>query len=178
MKLRNSLQLSILAIGVLSAHAEPVRIRDAATHEQLSQALRESQQADPMSFLPAAQGEDPAPASRPADLLSESDIISFGGLATLVPKRAILRIPDHLRERIGLHPGARLVGWSEFHALNIAWINTIEVTRTQAEGSEAIGEAGKELLRTSEKLVVATYQRGPISVLPPKPPENPKLAKS
>lgn len=169
--------LGVFLVTLTSGIAEQGEIRDVATHEQLTQTLQEALQADPMKSLPESVGEDPAPASRPPDLLSQSDIISFGGLATLLPKRAILQIPQHLASRMVLEPDAKLVSWAEFYAVNYGWITTVEVSRTQAEGNEAMAKESETLLSKSKNLVVATYQRGPISVLPLKPEVQSKLSK-
>jgi hypothetical protein len=155
-----------------AAETKAPAMRDAATHEQLALALRKADQMDPMKNLPAAKGEDPSVANRPKDLLSQSDIISFRGLATLVPKRAILQIPKSCEERIKLEPGAKIVSWADFYAANRGWISTVEVSRVQAEGNKPLAEDSQKLLSTSRNLVVATYQGGPISVLPLKVPEE------
>jgi hypothetical protein len=161
-----------LLFGALATavHADPPVMRDAATHEQLSLALRKADQQDPMRNLPTTTGEDPSLANRPKDILSESDIISFRGLATLVPKRAILQIPKKHAEFIKMEPGAKIVSWSDFYAANRGWITTVEVSRVQAEGSEPLAEETREFMGTCRNLVVATYKGGPISVLPLKEP--------
>jgi hypothetical protein len=161
-----------VAFGALVAalHAEPPVMRDAATHDQLSLALRKADQTDPMKNLPATKGEDPSVANRPKDILSESDIISFRGLATLVPKRAILQIPKNHAELIKMEPGAKIVSWSDFYAANRGWITTVEVSRVQAEGNQPLAEDTLKFMGTCRNLMVATYKGGPISVLPLKEP--------
>ena len=124
-----------------------------------------------MKQLPATKGEDPSQ-NLPKDLISQSDIISFQGVATLVPKRAILQIPKNYRDRMALQPGAHIVGWSDFYAINRGWITTVEVSRTQAEGNIDLPEETHKLLSKGGNLVVATFMGGPISVLPLKVPET------
>jgi len=68
-------------------------MRDAATHEQLVTSLHEAGRTDPLKQMKPSKGEDPSVVNRPQDLISQSDIISFQGIQTLVPKRAILQIP-------------------------------------------------------------------------------------
>ena len=148
--------------------AKQPQMRDAATHESLARKLRWAEQNDPMKAMPSSEGEDPSKVNRPQDLLEQSDIISFNGLATLVPKRAILATPKDYRERLGMKPGARIVGWADFFAANRGWITTMEVSRAQAEGNEALAEDSRERISKSSNLIVATFLGGPISVLPPK----------
>lgn len=164
------------ALGAVQSDAEPV-IRDAATHEQLSLALRKASQADPMKKLAPATGEDPSVVNRPKDLLSQSDIISFRGMATLVPKRAILQIPTACKDLIKLEPGAKIVSWADFYAANRGWITTIEVSRVQAEGNKPLSEESQKVMGKSRNLVIAVYQGGPISVLPLKTPKEDAAAK-
>ncbi len=157
-------------------------MRDAATHEQLAQQWRKAEQENPTRTLAPAKGADPSKVNQPPDLLSQSDILCFAGRATLVPKRAVLHIPPPLAERLKFLPGAQIQSWTDFYAQNRGWISTLEVTRVQAEGNQPLAEDVTKRLNDSANLVVATYQGGPISVLPLKvpppatPPKTPPVA--
>lgn len=158
----------ILITASITAQAAP-KMRDAATHDQLSLALRKAELNDPMKNLQPAKGPDPSLVNQPKDLISQSDIISFNGLATLVPKRAILNLPPKMADRINKMPtGSRIQGWLAFYQQNRGWITTVEVSRRQAEGNDPLAEELAERVRKSSNLVVATYMGGPISVLPQK----------
>ncbi len=158
-------------IPALRAQTVPVMVmRDAATHEQLTQTYRKAEQADPMRHMKPSKGGDPSMVNQPKDLVGSSDILCFGGMATLVPKRAILNMPKNLQERLKFIPGSQIQGWAEFYAQNRGWITTVEVTRVQAEGNMAMDEKIAQRVYKSSNLVVATYQAGPISVLPLKAP--------
>ncbi|MEI6673655.1 MAG: hypothetical protein WCO57_00600 [Verrucomicrobiota bacterium] len=165
--------VTLLPTGI-GAQEAPV-MQDAVTHEQLAERLPRIQQEDPMKQLPEATGEDPAK-TPPEDLLSQSDVLCFGGMATLVPKRAILLQPKPLANRRQFLRGSTLMGWSEFYAKNRGWITTVEVSRAQAEGNEPLAADVTTRLKDSSALVVATYLGGPISVLPLKPPPPEKTA--
>jgi hypothetical protein len=159
----------LVAGGGLWVTAAPAAtMRDAATHEQLAAKLRSVQQADPMLKMEPAKGQDPAKENRVPDLLSQSDFLCFGGRATLVPKRAILHIPENLAERLKMQAGTPIQSWADFFAANRGWITTMEVTRAQSEGREVFDEDTAKRLQDSVQVVVATFQGGPISVLPPK----------
>ncbi|MES2438419.1 MAG: hypothetical protein V4584_05115 [Verrucomicrobiota bacterium] len=149
------------------------QMRDAATHEQISQLYRQASAEDPfktLKTLKASEGPDPSKVNQPEDLISQSDIICFNGMATLVPKKAILQIPKNLADRLKFKPGTKIESWADFYALNRGWITTVEVTRLQAEGNSPIAEkTQKEMVRCGN-LIVATLQGGPISVLPQKAP--------
>ncbi|KAB2638025.1 MAG: hypothetical protein DVB25_08760 [Verrucomicrobia bacterium] len=156
------------------ATAEQPVMRDAVTEEQLVLAQRMARQLDPMKQLPVTQAVDPATLNHPQDLLSQSDLLCFDGIATLVPKHAILHIPEAYAQRLKITPAAHIVGWADFFAANRGWITTVEISRVQAEGKELIAEDSRKLLAKSHNLVVATYQGGPISLLAPQAPPSTK----
>ncbi|WP_411826622.1 hypothetical protein [Luteolibacter sp. AS25] len=154
-----------LATFVQGESKKPV-YRDAETHVQIAKKLKVSNSHNPMKTLLPSEGEDPSVKNRPQDIISSSDVLSFGGLTTLVPKKAIMRIPEIYADRINNHvPGNRIVGWFEFYRLNRAWITPVEVSRIQAEGKEPIAEEVSENLKKNQNLIIATYSASPISLL-------------
>ncbi|MFU8894400.1 MAG: hypothetical protein ACNA8L_12320 [Luteolibacter sp.] len=176
----NVLYTTLLAgLAVATAAAQPpaggqkMEMRDVATHDVLSNTLRQAQAMNPLSNFKAVEGEAATKVHQPESIIANSDILSFNGLTTLVPKRAILAVPDAHKNRIGKHvDGHKVVTWKEFLFANRGWITTVEVTRAQAEGREALSEATTERFAKATNLIVATYSGGPISVLPPLPPKN------
>ena len=84
-----------------------------------------------------------------------------------------------MSDRIKYQPGAKLLSWGDFYALNRGWITTVEVSRIQAEGNNPLPEETQKKIVKSGNLMVATYQGGPISVLPLKAPveTSPKTPK-
>ncbi|MEY3897948.1 MAG: hypothetical protein RLZZ214_3469 [Verrucomicrobiota bacterium] len=144
---------------------------DSPSSQELNLAYRKSSQRDPMKTLVKIPGEDPTKSNQPVNLLEQSDIICFGGVATLVPKRAILTLPVKYKDCMKLKPGSKIVGWAEFYAVNRGWITTVEVSRVQAEGNKAFAKDASDRITKSMNLVVATFSGGPISVLPLKQPE-------
>ncbi|MEI8038553.1 MAG: hypothetical protein WCJ14_09195 [Verrucomicrobiota bacterium] len=159
-----------VAVMTATGAAEPPAMRDAATHQQLVEGMRQAKQNDPMKNLPLSKVADPLVANPRRSLLAESDVISFGGLATLIPKRAILQIPKNFSQRLKLEDGVRLVNWLEFYATNRGWITTVEISREQAEGTVALPVETRKMMSKCRNLVVATYLAGPISLLPAKEP--------
>ncbi len=159
-----------LASCVAFLHAEeaakPV-FRDTVTHEQLSKLRLGAQANDPMKALAKSEGDDPSKVNQPQNLLASSDLISFQGLTTLVPKRAIMMLPEKFKDRINNHQqGNRVVGWLDFYSANRGWITTVEINRAQAGGSERLDEALSEQLEKSKNMVVSVMESGPISYLP------------
>ena len=159
--------LGISCLGSLAAQ----EMRDSATHDQLVESLRAANKENPMAHLKPSTGQDSTKVNRPTSIVSESDFLSFDGKATLVPKRAILHIPANLASRVKFTPGARLMTFGDFYAVNRAWVTTQEVSRVQAEGKQPLPEDAVKRIQKSTTLVIATYKGGPITVLPPKTPE-------
>lgn len=166
----------IIGLGGLAimpvAAAEPLKMRDATSHEQLAATLRSSESDDPMRGMSVVETKDPSKENQPVDILESSDIICFNGLATLVPKRAILQVPSSCRGRLSFVPGSKILSWDRFLESNRGWISTIEVSRLQAEGGEMLDEKTRERISKSGNLIVATFKGGPISVLPPRSVES------
>ncbi len=166
--------VACLTLALPAANAQQKRqISEPATHEELAAKLKQQQSNDPLRELARQEGKDPSKENQPQDLLSRSDILCFNGMATLVPKKSILALPAQFAGRVGMQAGARLVGWSEFHAANRGWVTTQEVTLAQARGEQPLAEGMDERLAKSTNVVVATLQGGPISKLQPTPPIPP-----
>lgn len=164
--------LGAFGSAAVRGQAPAPQMRDAVTHEQLAERARKAAQENPVKppAPTAAKPAVPATEKPKRSLLAESDIISFNGNATLVPKRAILQIPKNLADRIKYQPGAKLLSWGDFYALNRGWITTVEVSRVQAEGNDPLPEETQKKIVKSGNLMIATYKGGPISILPLKAP--------
>jgi len=174
MKIKSLIPLSLTAsAALLWAAEEPApkskpAMRDATRHEDIVARMRRAE--DPMKNLPKAK-DVPADKreAKPVDLLKRSDFLSLNGLSTLVPKGALLHVPEGYRSRLKFESGAKIVTWPEFFRRNRGWVTTLEVTREQAEGAKAFPETTLKALEKSPRVVVATLGGGPISVLPGKP---------
>lgn len=168
----------VLTAVVLSLplRAEPPTIHNAPTHQQLAAALQKQQQVKAAAPQDEKVLPDPSVASRPQDLLARADMLCYRGYATLVPKRAILQIPENLADRVGAKPGVKLLNWPEFYAMNRSWIGTQEVSRAQSQGKDAFDPEVQTRMVKSGNLIVATFQTGPISVIPVPVPEEPAPA--
>jgi hypothetical protein len=152
-----------------SAMAEQAVMRDVATHDQLSEKLRVANNKGPLSDFKPVEGEDPTKVKH-ENILDVSDFLAFSGHCALVPKHAVLFIPPAMAERVKRQDGAILQTWPDFYAGNRSWITTVEVSRAQAQGDQPLAEDLVKRMQKGTNVVVATYQGGPISVLPPKVP--------
>ena len=159
---------SCVGLSAFASGEPEKKVTRTPSDEEIALARKAALLVNPVKHLEVATGNDPAKAIVPKGILEDSDILCFQGVATLVPKRAILVTPKNYEGYLKFQPGSKFISWTEFFAANRSWITTVEVSRAQAEGNEAMGEATRKTLDTSKSLVVATFQGGPISVLPQK----------
>lgn len=168
--MKHTLIITVLLVAAVQAQqGEPV-FRDAATNEQLTEQYRSVRLENPMKDFPADKGEDPSVVNHVGNLLDNSELLTFNGQTTLVPKNALVLVPAKLKARVNKHqPGCEIVSWLDFYTVNRGWISTVEVTFAQARGDEAVSPEILENLGKSGNLIVAVLKSGPISVMPPKP---------
>ncbi len=144
-----------------------LEFRDAATHSQLSLALREARKTNPMKDFKATTLEkDPSTENAPKDIIKDSDILCLNGAATLIPKRAVLNLPDRFAGYFKMKEGAKILTFPAFYAANRGWIMTYEVSIEQAFGKKPFDKKKMKWIKKSGRVVVATFKGGPITVLP------------
>ena len=104
------------------------------------------------------------------DLYATSLILSDGVNHTLLPKRAIVFLPEKYQRRLVEEPVGKLIFWPEFQKLNASWIKPLEVTLSVAKGDEPIAEALRKRFESGFQVIVSVYQNSPISLMPLKEP--------
>lgn len=162
----------LAAIGAASGWAQTpsAPTKRNPTNEELLSRYQKASQVEPVrKVVPAKTVEPPAPTPK-RTILGSSDVLCYNGLVTLVPKGAIIQVPKNLADRLKYQPGAKLLSWSDFYALNRGWITTVEVSMAQAEGKSPLAEDTQKKIVKSGNLMIATYKGGLISVLPLKAP--------
>ena len=150
-------------------------MRKAPTNEELVLRLRQSEKemAERKETRPLSTTADLSVTHQPQDFISSSKILCYNGALTFVPKLSVLQFPQNLTDRFKAQPGVRVQNWQDFYAANRGWITTVEVSKIQAQGRQALDEDTAEHIVKCGKLVVATFNGNPISVNPvpePKPP--------
>lgn len=122
---------------------------------------------DPMiRMVKPAQGE--AKVERPANLsiIGGSTVLNDGRNWTLVPKGAVIHLPESMKARVDQKPVGHMLPWRDFLTKNRNWIATTEVSFDQAAGHQPIPTDRTGLQARQDRIVVATHQAGPISVRP------------
>lgn len=165
----------LLPAGAQETPTKPV-FRDAATHDSIADANRkaaEEKKEAPAYFKTVDPSLQTKQEPEKRSLLASSEIFCHAGKATLVPKGAVIHVPKNLADRLGMREGVKFTTFMNFMAENRSWITTTPVTRKQAEGKEPLPESLLKSFAKESRIVVATLQEGPISVLPPKVEESP-----
>lgn len=127
--------------------------------------LAKVQQSNPIANLAKPQGTA-AKVQRPAEqsIIKQSMILHDGRNWTIVPKGAVIFMPEALKNRVDVKPIGTLLSWNDFLSKNYAWITTNEVTFDQAAGNDPLPAARVAFWAKQDKIVVAVHQNGPISV--------------
>lgn len=171
--LRVALALMTVSAWITGAEAQvtaPVKspFRNAAVHRDLVMLFEESRERDPIKTLgPAVDASAHEVSWAAGSLVERSDILNHRGLATLLPKGALLHLPESLSARNGLGDGgSAVVNWPDFFRRNSQWIHPLKVRLGQALGDEPIDQALIARIAKTGKVVVAIYFDQPISVRP------------
>ena len=151
------------------------------THEELAarraaEAGRDKPSAGLVELVEEGSVEKPRK-PKVASLVSRSTVISFGDHWTIVPKGAVLHVPEALKSRVGTRPNGRLLTWADFFARNRGWMIGQPVEIGHARGEKELPEEVVTHFRKGSRVVVATCHNGPISMKQPtklvsQPPSN------
>lgn len=151
--------LILCALASSAFAAAPVLPR--ITPEELARL----QQGTPMTRLETPPQER-APVSRPnaQSIIKQSMVLNDGKNWTLIPKGAVIFLPQAMKSRVNANPVGTLLPWNDFLTRNRAWITTNDVSFDQAAGTEALPPERLAYWAKQEKIVIATHRQGPISV--------------
>lgn len=138
--------------------------RDRISDEELEAIKKEHQIDYGKKFIPT-DGPKMPPRN---DLYANSVLLSDGSYHTLLPKRALLHVPEALQGRVVEEPEGRLLLWPDFLKRNRNWLVGQEVTFETAKGEQPFSQEEMDIFRRNNLVVVAVLRGSPISVLPPK----------
>ena len=157
MTMKPALILCVLTTCVFAQRPIVPRITPAA--------LLKLQQNNPMIQLakPAA-GEAKVTTPGNQSILKESMILHDGKNWTLVPKGAVIFLPEAMKSRVDVKPIGTLLTFIDFITLNRNWITTNEVNFDQAAGNLPLPAERVSFWAKQDKIVIAVHQGGPISV--------------
>lgn len=155
--MKTTLMLLVLANSAFAA--VPILSRTTA------EALAKLQQDSPMKLLQSPPKEG-AKIHRPEDqsIIKQSVILQDGTHWTLVPKGAVIYLPQAMKSRVDAKPDGTLLAWPDFLARNQAWITTHDISFDQATGNKPLQTESVAFWPKQNKVVIAVHQKGPISV--------------
>ncbi len=151
------------ALASQFCHAQLILER--VTPESLAKIRQESHVATaPSENVPENQIARPTEQS----IIRDSTILNDGKNWTIIPRGAIVYLPEALKAKTTGKPVGTLLPFIDFVSRNPSWITTNEVTFDQAAGNEALPPTKIAFWAKQDKLVIAVHLRGPISVQIPK----------
>ncbi len=116
--------------------------------------------------------------SKPAKALGKKDyyagttILVSGGEHTVVPERAVISLPPKLAGMVATKPKGTLVIWPLFIKKHARFVTTKEVSWQTAKGEDPISDKDQKAFSMGGKVVVAVFNKNPISVMEPKAEEG------
>lgn len=137
----------------------PSRILESANDVTTDEALLARQKSEKFGGLRPKDQEMPS-----YDLASYSTFIQIGDRYTLVPKGAVLNLPEKLASLVVKEPTGLFVHWQEFQAANRATLTNLEISLEQASGQTPIEPAKIDAARRAGVLLVAVIRGGAVSV--------------
>lgn len=147
----------------------PGRMRHRITDEELKKIRAES----PSTFDAAkAKPVEKAVTAVKRDIYQTSDILVDGAFHTVVPKGAILSVPESLGDRLASGAAGKFQFWPDFYARNKEWIKLQEVEIDVAKGKIPLPEAVIKMMATEPKVVIAVYKGNLVTVLEAPPKED------
>ncbi len=142
--------------------AKASKMRERITDEQLKDLRKDA----PVPFEKTnAKAIEKPKAAVKADIYQISDILADGSSHTVVPKGAILSVPESLADRLVTSPAGKFQFWPDFYARNKNWIKLQEVEVDVAKGKVPLPEGVIKMMATEPKMVIAVYKGNLITVL-------------
>ena len=107
-----------------------------------------------------------------SSLIKRSAVLSSDRNWTIVPKGAVLHVPQQYQVRVNGKRAGKLIPWKTFYTQNRGWIHVHSVSMDQARGEEKMDPKQVEVYKSVSRVVVSVCHGGPISVIAPKEEEK------
>ncbi len=102
-----------------------------------------------------------------SNIVDRSTLLTGSGRWAMVPKTALLHLPQRYNDKVVTKPNGKLMSWSDFLRKHRSWIHTHEVTLNQARGLEVIDAKVIDAYKGMGKVVIATYNKNPTGMMAP-----------
>lgn len=159
--------MHIRAVGLLTlalaatSFAEPLVIAAPITPQKVTKKHQDSSLSNPSQTV---NSEAPVTTAASQSIIAQSEILHDGEHWTLVPKGALLFVPQKKALNVGARPVGTLLQWRDFLAKNPAWISTHETSYAQASGDSPLPVETVNNWTKQDHVIVAVHRGGPISV--------------
>lgn len=108
-----------------------------------------------------------APAVKGWDVLEYSDFIGMDGKYVILPKNSVIHVPDALKGNILAAPAGEMLSWNEFVTRYRGLVTHMDVSLEEVSGAKPIPPERLEAVARTGLIVVAVYERNPITVIRP-----------
>lgn len=167
-----SMFASILILSPVQVHGDnesgtPATPKPRPTSQNLRlQLSKQQKEANQEKSQTSKSREQPIEKNQNFNIADESTLLASKGFWTPLPTGTVIYIPNHLKSKIVTHPTGKISDWKQFLYKNRGWIHLLPVTMDQARGSSRIKADVIKAYQSMGKVVIATYQNNPVSVMP------------
>lgn len=164
----------VVSLGTLSAE-ERLDLKLVPTHETLAKGRTKSNSlADRLELtaIDPTKIQKPEPRNRKG-LMARSQFLSHRGSWTMVPKGAVIHVPEAFKDRVVARPKGTLISWQEFYRKNRGWLQAQSVRLSDAKGETPLAPSLFNSFGRQGRVVVAVLHNGPISISQPPAPTSP-----
>lgn len=162
--IQTNLGWAVLVLSLLGCGAAWSQASRQLTEKELL-ALRNSSKARQIELQASTPKENKSHPSK-SGILDRSTVIVSGGNWTIVPKGALLYVPQRYQNCFDVEGTGTFLDFKEFFLKNRSWLVTHSVTLEQARGKSALSEQTIKGFVTSGRAVVSVFRGGPISTRP------------
>ncbi|MFD2255757.1 hypothetical protein ACFSSA_03630 [Luteolibacter algae] len=99
------------------------------------------------------------------ELADYSDFLVVDGKYVILPKNSIIHLPDAHKGLLRSAPEGTLMSWSEFLNQYTGMVTTMDVSLDEVSGDKALNAEKMEIAAKAGLIVIAVYDRSPITVL-------------
>lgn len=97
-------------------------------------------------------------------LYDRATILGSGNYWTIVPKKSVINLPDSLRGKIIPAPKGKYLAFSKFLSRNPRWLHAYPINLDYARGKKSLDKHRFTSLKRSNKIVITTHKKDPISL--------------
>jgi hypothetical protein len=153
-------------VGMVAYAGDIASMKEAPTKESVAEARKQAADSGQQSKMLKKTDGKVEFKRKPRSLLGGSVILTDANGWTMVPKGALLAVPEKYASKVGGKPNGKLVPWKEFQQRNRAWLSVCPVKAEMVSGEKPLKPEFFERYVKSRQVVVSTYQMSPVAISP------------